>query len=182
MNPLVSLNDARRLLLDGGVLAYPTEAVYGLGCDPFNQQAVERILALKQRSVDQGLIVLIHDWAQLDSLIVSVPKARFTAVQATWPGPTTWVFPKAKLIPHWLSGAHDTLAIRMSAHPVARALCRHAPLVSTSANMTGREPARDYQTLLTQFPEGLDGIVAGELGSSALPSAIIDALSGQRIR
>ncbi len=179
---VTSLDDARRLIAAGRVLAYPTEAVYGLGCDPFNQHAVDRVLALKQRLVTKGLILLIHDWEQLASLISTVPEARLDAVRATWPGPITWVFPKAKIIPDWLTGAHDSIAVRMSEHPVARALCLEGPVVSTSANITGHPPARDNQMLRAQFPEGIDAVVAGEVGTALLPSMMFDVLSGVRLR
>lgn len=179
---LTSLDDARRLIAAGRVLAYPTEAVYGLGCDPFNQHAVERVLALKQRRVTQGLILLIHDWEQLASLSLTVPEARLDAVRATWPGPVTWVFPKAKIIPRWLTGAHDSIAVRMSEHPVARALCLEGPVVSTSANITGQPPVRDNQMLRAQFPQGIDAVVVGEVGTALSPSMIVDVLSGVRLR
>ena len=179
---LTSLDDARQSITQGKLLAYPTEAVYGLGCDPFNQRAVERLLALKHRQPAKGLIVLIHDWDQLEALITTVPAARMDAVRATWPGPVTWVFPKAKTVPDWLSGTHASLAIRMSAHPVARALCLHGPVVSTSANKTGCAPATNVQALTAQFPEGIDAVVAGDLGEAGMPSAIFDVLSGLRLR
>lgn len=171
--------DALRL---GQVLAYPTEAVYGLGCDPFNQQAVERILTLKGRDVSKGLIVLIAEWPQLFALIGDLPLTMLDCVTETWPGPTTWIFPKSANIPSWLCGDHDSIAIRMTAHPVARQLCQWGPIVSTSANPQGQEPARSLEVLEHLFPEGLDGVVVGELGKESQPSAIYDVLTGKRLR
>ena len=174
--------DARRLIAEGCLLAYPTEAVYGLGCDPFNQTAVDKLLTVKQRSVSKGLILLIYDWEQLMSLISAVPVARLDVVRATWPGPTTWVFPKSNRIPVWISGVHDSVAIRMTAHSVARSLCLDGPLVSTSANITGNPSIMDSHQLKTVFPQGIDGFVTGALGTALQPSVMIDVLSGAQLR
>jgi L-threonylcarbamoyladenylate synthase len=171
--------DALRL---GQVLAYPTEAVYGLGCDPFNQHAVQRILSLKGRKVSKGLIVLIAEWPQLFALIGDLPLAMLDCVTETWPGPTTWIFPKSDSIPPWLSGDNDSIAIRMTGHPVARQLCQLGPIVSTSANPHGQEPARSLEALDQFFSEGLDGVVVGDLGKESQPSAIYDVLTGKRLR
>ncbi|WP_133128291.1 L-threonylcarbamoyladenylate synthase [Legionella nagasakiensis] len=182
MKIINQLKTARKLLSQGKIIAYPTEAVYGLGCDPFNQLAVERLLALKQRSVNKGLIVLIADWTQLEPLVGFVPDTLLMNVRKSWPGPVTWVFPKSNLIPDWLCGDHDTIAIRMSAHPVARQLCLASPVVSTSANVSGQLPARHLKSLSLQFPEGVDALLTGELGGENQPSAIFEVLSGQRLR
>jgi L-threonylcarbamoyladenylate synthase len=169
-------------LREGKVIAYPTEAVYGLGCDAFQQQAVEAILRLKKRSVSQGLIVLIHDWTQLIPLIGEVPDAALDNVKQTWPGPVTWVFPKSTIIPDWLSGKHHSIAIRMSAHPVASKLCEFGPIVSTSANISGQKPAIDLMDLRLQFPHGIDAVVTGVLGGEKQPTAVYDVLTGVRLR
>lgn len=182
MKPISQVGEARELLKRGGVVAYPTEAVYGLGCDPFNQHAVEKIMALKSRSMSKGLILLIANWAQLTPLIAPVSDALLDAVRATWPGPVTWIFPKSRQIPDWLSGQHDGIAIRMTAHPIAHSLCVDGPVVSTSANISGDEPALDLQRLKEQFPQGIDGVLVGDLGGLSQPSAIYDVLSGTRLR
>ena len=179
---LESIHQAVTELPLGHVFAYPTEAVYGLGCDPFHRQAVERILTLKGRPVHKGLIVLIADWSQLFPLIGDIPVSNMDAVKATWPGPTTWVFPKSSLVPEWLSGEHHTIAVRMTAHPIAQQLCQHGPIVSTSANPQGQEPARSLEALDHMFPVGLDGVVLGDLGTANQPSQIYDALTQQRFR
>jgi len=174
--------EARQALSEGNILAYPTEAVYGLGCDPFNQQAVERLLALKERSAEKGLILLISKWSQLFSLIRAVPDALLDPVRKTWPGPVTWVFPKSARIPYWISGTHDGVAIRLTAHPIARELCMEHPLVSTSANLSGHEPATDLAGLELQFPMGIDGVFVGDLGGERKPCAIYDVISGEQLR
>lgn len=179
------ISDLNQALLDiqeGQVLAYPTEAVYGLGCDPFNQAAVERIVALKGRPQQQGLIVLIADWPQLFSLIGEVPIARLQAIKETWPGPVTWVFPKSENVPDWITGSHDTIAIRMTAHPIAQKLCQLGPIVSTSANPHGQAPALSLAEVDQLFNDGLDGVVLGDLGTEKRPSMIFDALTNQQLR
>ena len=180
---IISQNDdALQCLSRGQVIAYPTEAVYGLGCDPFNQQAVEKILALKHRVMSQGFIVLIGDWPQLLPLISYVSDALLDKVRESWPGPITWVFPKSERIPRWLSGQHESIAIRMSAHPVARGLCLNGPIVSTSANISGQAPAVDLAGLRLQFPHGIDAVFEGELGGAAKPTVVYDVVTGKCLR
>jgi L-threonylcarbamoyladenylate synthase len=182
MKIISQFDEARQLLADGKIIAYPTESVYGLGCDPFNQLAVEKIIALKQRPSSKGFIILIADWSQLMPFIGEVPEHRFDVVRATWPGPVTWVFPPAKIIPDWLSGQHNSIAIRMSAHPVARELCAMGPVISTSANISGDTPAIDVAGVRVQFPSGVDAVLTGELGGNTQLSAIYDVLNGRCLR
>jgi L-threonylcarbamoyladenylate synthase len=168
----------------GGIIAYPTEAVYGLGCDPFNDQAIKRLLALKQRSISKGLIVIGSDWQQLHHLTAPIPAERLQTILATWPGSTTWVFPKAASVSKLVSGDHATVALRVTDHPIAQALCAalHAPLISTSANIAGHTPARSASEVRNQFGDQLDFIVEGAVGGLAAPTQIRDALSGQLLR
>lgn len=182
MNIIHFAAEAYQYLQQGKIIAYPTEAVYGLGCDPFNREAVMRLLVLKQRAIEKGLILLIADWSQLEPLIGEVSVASLAAVKASWPGPVTWVFPKSAIIPYWLSGDYHTIAIRMSAHPVAHALCKQGPIVSTSANLSGFAPACDFNELILQFPKGIDAFLTGELGKEKKPSAIYEIGSGKRLR
>ena len=181
MKIISQVEEARRLLKQGIIIAYPTESVYGLGCDPFNKRAVEKILTLKQRDVSKGLILLIADWSQLSPLISAIPEGALDQVKKTWPGPVTWIFPKSTIIPDWVSGDHSGVAIRMSAHPVARQLCLDMPVISTSANLSGHEPAIDIDGVCTQFPRGIDILLAGDLGGNK-PSAIYELLNGRRLR
>lgn len=177
-----TLADALKWLKQGEVVAYPTEAVYGIGCNPFDRSAVEKLLALKQREAEKGLIVLIANWQQLSPLIQPLPHALLAKVEATWPGPVTWLFPKADTIPFWLTGHYSTLAIRMSAHPIAHAICGEGPVVSTSANRTNQPPAKDLTALQAHFPQGLDGVLLGDLGGLEQPSRIYDVLTQKRLR
>ena len=182
MKYIHTLTAARRAIDNGYIIAYPTESVYGLGCDPFNQQAVLQLLALKQRNIDQGLIILIATWDQLFHLTQSVSKHLLDTVKATWPGHITWLFPKSDIIPEYVSGAHNSIAIRMTAHPIAHALCESGPIISTSANISGQAPAKDIQTLTAQFKQQLYGVLSGNLGNAAQPSAIYDVLTQRCIR
>ncbi len=182
MRLINNYDEARLLLHQGKVIAYATEAVYGLGCDPFNETAIAALLALKQRPLHKGLILLIADWAQLTPLISPVSDALLAPVRASWPGPVTWLFQKSAIIPDWLSGDHDTIAIRMSAHPIARRLSVQGPVVSTSANISGNPPARNIDELLSQFPVGIEALLQGELGGASQPSAIYDVLTGKQLR
>lgn len=175
-------DEALNYLSQGKIIAYPTEAVYGLGCDPFNQQAVLHLLTLKERDVRKGLILLINHWSQLPPLIETLPDHLMEKVRASWPGPVTWVFPKAKSIPAWISGCFSSVAIRMSAHPIAQQLCYQGPIISTSANRSGCEPAIDEQSLRAQFSTGIDAFMSGALGGAPQPSEIFDVLSGARLR
>jgi L-threonylcarbamoyladenylate synthase len=182
---LIKQIDTARALLDAGeIITYPTEAVYGLGCDMFNESAVLRLLALKKRDKAKGLIVLIADWAQLWNLIDkdAVSDARFALIKKSWPGPVTWIFPKSRHAPEWITGIHDGIAVRMTAHPVAHALCQKGPIVSTSANLAGEAAVRDIDDLVRLFPEGVSGVVAGALGGEVRVSEIYDALDGKLIR
>ncbi|WP_119717026.1 Sua5/YciO/YrdC/YwlC family protein [Cognatilysobacter tabacisoli] len=173
-------------LRHGGVVAYPTEGVWGLGCDPFDEAAVLRLLAIKQRPVDKGLILIAGDAAQLDALVdwPALERAQRDAVDASWPGPNTWVVPVTARVPRWITGAHDTLAVRVSAHPEVVALCAAfgGALVSTSANLTGAPSAVTRAELDPALLARVDAVAPGETGGRNAPSVIRDARSGDVLR
>lgn len=181
---LTVLRSALQCLKQGKIIAYPTEAVYGFGCDPFNAAAVTRLLQLKQRNVEKGLILVAAEWAQVESLVEPIPPRALAQVLATWPGPYTWVFPVSATAPAWIYGQHRTIALRVSAHPVVQELCRAygGPLVSTSANRQGEPPLRDARTLQMMFGKQIDLIIPGKVGGQTNPTTIRDAVSGQIIR
>ncbi len=178
------LREAARALRNGGLVAYPTEAVYGLGCDPLNPAAVLRLLALKRRPLEKGLILIAADFAQLLPFIGVLPDALEKKVRATWPGPVTWLLPVDDAVPRWLRGGHDSLAVRVTAHPAAAALCRAfgGALVSTSANIGGQAPARSPLAVQRIFGRQLDGILHAPLGGRDRPTAIRDGRSGRLVR
>ncbi|MGB6976698.1 MAG: L-threonylcarbamoyladenylate synthase [Gammaproteobacteria bacterium] len=171
-------------LQQGGVIAYPTEAVYGLGCDPFNETAVMQLLQIKRRAVTKGLILIAANWDQVAFLTQPLPAAVMVRIRATWPGPVTWVFPASTQVPPWIRGQHATIALRITAHPIASQLCRHygKTIVSTSANREGETPASDAETVKQLFGTELDFIVPGEVGGLVNPTEIRDVLSGKILR
>lgn len=177
------LRNTARLLRAGGVIAYPTEAVFGLGCDPRNKLAVQRILALKQRPVSKGLILIAADFDQLQPWLLPLPPEHLATINRTWPGPVSWLLPARPETPVWLRGQHTTLAVRITAHPVAAALCRAAgsALVSTSANRSGRPPLRTALTVRLQLGREIDAIVSQPVGPARRPSTI-RTLDGKIVR
>lgn len=166
----------------GGVIAYPTEAVWGLGCDPTNPAAVRQILKLKDRPEHKGLVLVASSLDQLREWIMPLSAEDLNKVNATWPGPVTWVLPCYDHVPKTIRGRHQSIAVRVSDHPIVRRLCDTlGPLVSTSANPAGREPARSALGVRRYFSNGLDCIVPGCLGGRDQPSEI-RTLSGRRLR
>lgn len=172
-----------RIVREGGVIAYPTEAVWGLGCDPWNEMAVDRLLALKDRPVHKGLILVADNIRQFDFLLDDLPERWVDRLASTWPGPNTWLVPHQGLLPEWISGQHDTVALRVSEHPLVRDLCAlTGPLVSTSANPSGRPSARSRLRVEQYFHQQLDGVLGGALGGRRNPSLIRDLRSGDVVR
>lgn len=186
MPPHLSLEDAAAALRRGGVLACPTESVWGLSCDPFDEAAVLRLLAIKQRAVDKGLILAASALAHLDGLLDwdALPPARCNAVLDSWPGPNTWVVPATARVPRWITGAHAGVAVRISAHPLLAGLCAAfgGALVSTSANPAGAPPPRALEALDPALLAALDGVVPGATGGLDRPTTIRDAASGLELR
>ncbi|MGH8458800.1 MAG: L-threonylcarbamoyladenylate synthase [Nevskiales bacterium] len=178
------LRQAVRCLRHGGVLAYPTEAVWGLGCDPLNLNAVHRLLALKQRPVDKGLILIAAHLADLEPFLAPLHQSVYNRVMASWPGPVTWLLPAQAWVPVELCGAHDTLAVRVTAHPLARELCESfgGALVSSSANPARRPPARDALRVRRYFGNRINQLLPGATGGASAPSEIRDGRSGQVLR
>ena len=184
VGPLLSIDEAAQCLREGRVVAYPTEAVYGLGCDPSNQTAVQRILELKARPASAGLILISDRFDYFEPFVGPLEPAQLDRALATWPGPVTWLFPRGQGVPDWLAGSHGTVALRLTAHPVCRALCAAfgGAIVSTSANPRSAEPARTAECVAEYFGDALCGIVEGHLGDEQRPSEIRDLASGRVLR
>ena len=174
---------AARIILDGGVIAAPTEAVYGLSCDPWNEAAVERLVTLKQRAMGKGLILVAGGLYQFTSLVRHLTRDQQETLAASWPGPVTWLVPTPPDLPEWITGGQSTLALRVTAHLEMAALCRHAgkPLTSTSANLSGQAPAMTTEEVAATFPD-IDGILAGELGGATKPTEIRNLETGEIVR
>jgi L-threonylcarbamoyladenylate synthase len=174
---------AARIIQQGGIIAYPTEAVYGLGCDPFNSAAVEKLLALKQRPMSKGLIIIAAEWSQVKNLVAPIPQARLKAIFETWPGPATWVFPASEMAPACITGDFTSIALRITAHPIARQLCLAAgPIVSTSANIAQQPPATSAAQVKQIFSAQIDAIIDADVGKLGKPTIIRDALTAEVIR
>lgn len=179
-----ALREATRCFRGGGLIAYPTEAVFGLGCDPRDGTAVERLLVLKRRPIEKGLILIAADFGQLEPYLGPLPKQRMDEILGTWPGPATWLLPAAPDCPFWVTGRHRTLAVRVTAHSLARELCLTcaSPLVSTSANLSGRPPARTVLAVRLQFGDNVDYLLHGRLGDRKRPTPIRDGRTGAVVR
>jgi L-threonylcarbamoyladenylate synthase len=178
------LHDSLQALREGGVIAFPSESVFALGCDPFNHDAVTKLLQLKQRPISKGFIILAADWSQVDHLVQAIPPQALARALATWPGPVTWTFPCTDEAPEWVRGDHDSIAIRISDHPICNDLCIQSggPIISTSANLNGQAPATDERALNLIFPEGIDCVIAGSTGERTTPTPILDVITGETYR
>jgi len=175
---------AARYLRGGGVLAYPTEGVWGLGCDPDNADAVQRLLALKRRDPAKGLILVAASIDQVLPYLDGLSTAQLQPLLTSWPGPQTWIVPDNGTAPDWITGGKPGLALRVSANTVVRALCEAfgGPIVSTSANPSGRPAPRSMLRVRRYFPEQLDYVLAGALGGQSGPTPIRDLITAELIR
>jgi L-threonylcarbamoyladenylate synthase len=176
------LKHAAEVLYSGGVIAYPTEGVYGLGCLPDEEAAVERVLRLKQRAPGKGLILIAAAADQLDGWI-ELPAGR-SLPEPDPVYPITWIVPPGPFAHPLLRGDNDGIAVRLTTNAVARSLCNvvDSPLVSTSANLTGRPTARNRYVLRRQFMQRVDYVVPGDCGPVDGPSEIREFLTGKVLR
>lgn len=180
----VRLIRARRVIGHGGVIAYPTESVYGLGCDPFDADAVARLRGIKARSDAQGFILIAATLDQILPLIAHRDGVPWRDILRRWPGPVTWVFDAAPETPPWLQAKDGSIAVRVTAHPVAAALCRLAgtALISTSANSRNRPPLRNALAVRCTLGRTIDAIVSGPTSNAPRPTVIMDARTGACLR
>jgi L-threonylcarbamoyladenylate synthase len=184
-----AIADAAQLLKQGQVLAYPTEAVWGLGCDPFNEQAFQEILELKHRPVEKGVILLAGHVQQVEHLLQDLSADIRQQVIASWSNrqpterATTWLLPANQYIPTWIKGQHPLVAVRVTTHPLCVELCQQFGgfIVSTSANPAGLTPAHSLNEAQTYFGNSLN-YLEGDLGLSSEPSRILNALTGEVVR
>lgn len=186
MREETALADVVAALRAGGVVAYPTEAVYGLGCDPQNHDAFERLFAIKRRPPTQGVLLIAAEFAHVERYIdlAAIPPDTLQRATSTWPGPHTWIFPRSAFTPPWLAGAHSGIALRVTAHPLAAGLCRAfgGALVSTSANRHGEPPARSADDVYAALGREIDAVLNGSVGGLERPTPIRDAISGDTVR
>lgn len=178
------LKTAAKIMRDGGVIAYPTESCFGLGCDPRNLQAVRRLLALKCRDLHKGLILIGSSIQHIEIYADIADAPKHADILKSWPGPNTWLLTPTQQVSEFVRGEHDKIAIRVTAHPIAAMLCEafDGAIVSTSANLQGQTALKTAMAVKQQFGDGLDHIVSGEIGSDVKPSTIRDGFSGEILR
>jgi L-threonylcarbamoyladenylate synthase len=181
--PAALVGGLRRHLAAGGVVAYATESCYGLGCDPRSRAGVARVCALKGRSRAKGLILIASDFRQLAPYVRPPTAGERRRLAAAWPGPVTFVMKASRFAPPWITAGDGTVAVRVTAHGGAAALCRALglALVSTSANRAGARPARSYADCLRRFGAGA-WVLPGRVGRRRRPSTIIELETGRILR
>lgn len=184
MTTIVNLVEAAQLIKEGGVVAYPTEYCFGLGCDPRNYDAVKRILDIKNRPEHKGLILIANELAQLTSWLAPLTNDQVILLKESWPAANTWLIEKATDVPRWLSGDSNKIAVRVPGHDVARKLCElsDSAIVSTSANRSGQPAITDYRSIIAEFADQIDGVIAMPVGDNDCASIIRDMVTQQRIR
>lgn len=183
MSSPLHLQRAAKALRQGSIVACPTESVWGLSADPLNSAAVQQLLAVKQRPVEKGLILVASCLEDLALYIEAPGRKALQRATATWPGPHTWVFPASPQAPGWITGSHPSVAVRVTAHPVLAQLCKAfgGALVSTSANRSGQPPCRDVAQLRLRFGPQLLAI-PGATGGLAQPTPIREVATGNILR
>jgi L-threonylcarbamoyladenylate synthase len=180
----VHLEQAVRILRGGGVIAYPTEGVFGLGCMPEAKDAVAYLLAIKRRSWRKGFVLVAANLEQVERMARLPSGPARQHVLDSWPGPVTWLLEAEPSLPSWLTGGRATVALRVSAHPLVQALCARvdSALVSTSANRSRRPPLRRLLHVRREFGAEIDYVLPGALGDAGRPTMIRDARSGRVLR
>ncbi|MDO8906961.1 MAG: Sua5/YciO/YrdC/YwlC family protein [Pseudohongiella sp.] len=186
----LALKRAAEILWAGGVIAYPTEAVWGLGCDPENKQACLSLLQIKQRQAEKGMILIAGKLDQFAALLAPLSAEQRAVLTKAWQqqektGAVTMLVPDLlDQVPWWVKGQHPAVALRVSRHPLVQSLCEAfgGALVSTSANVSGKQAALSRLTVQRQLGAQLDFIVPGELGGEKNPSRIIDLETGKTLR
>lgn len=178
-----TLENAYRHIKNGGVIAYPTEYCFGLGCDPFNRKAINKILKLKGRSKTRGLIVIAGEIKQLKSLIKPLTQKDHVALGQYWPGPFSLVLAATKTIPANLTGRHHKIAVRVTKHQLVKQLCQfiQMPLVSTSANISRHKPLKTYRECKKKFGQNVL-VLPGLTNFAQNPSSIIDWFTKEPLR
>lgn len=171
-------------LNSGKVIAYPTEAVWGLGCDPFNTSAIEQLLMLKSRPWQKGLILIASTIEQFDFLLDDLSPELYRRLNDSWPGHHTWLVPHHNRLSERVYGRHPTVALRVTAHPVVKTLCHRfgGPIISTSANRAGMPSATSAIAARRYFLGKRLSFAPGAVGDSPSASCIRDLISGKIIR
>lgn len=167
----------------GGLVAYPAEACYGIGCLPRHAHALRKLIRLKKRPQNKGMIVIGNSLPQLRPLLQRPSESLAAMLENEWPAPTTFLLPCRRLPPLLRGKGRSKLAVRVPAHEGARQLCAIAgtPLVSTSCNRSGGRPCKSRREAQRLFGRDV-WIIGGRIGRQKTPSRIIDAETGKRLR
>lgn len=186
MKSTSEIKTATKVFFQGGIIAYPTEAVFGLGCDPDNDVAIQKLLSIKKRPVEKGLILLAADYSQLLPYIddSSLSQSQRQKILSRWPNAITQVLPISKSISPLLCGNFDSIAVRITDHEDVVSLCTltNKPIVSTSANLAGQSPATTWQQVALEIGDKIDFILKGQTSGLLKPSTIINGLTGNILR
>ncbi len=184
MNQFSSLDqkNIHDTLINGGLIAFPTESMFGLGCDPGNKKAVEKLKKIKNRPQAMGFILLTPDLVTISQWI-DPDKKQTEIVSTPVKRPTTYIVPASNSAPCWLT-TNNTLALRINKDPIVQSLSDMLglPIISTSANRHGEAPCKSASEVQKTMGSLLDYIIEGEKGSFERPSTIIDLCSGKTIR
>lgn len=178
-----NINKAAHIIKNGGLIAYPTETVYGLGADPHNVDAIAKIFSTKGREENKGIILLIRDQSDLPTLVETVTPTAQTLIDAFWPGPLTLIFKALPSLPSALTGGLDTIALRHSSSPITTQLLNalRTPITSTSANRSGTPPCTSAHDVQNTLGDHLDFILDGGTSPDTLPSTLVDVSTNQAI-
>ncbi|MGO3738589.1 MAG: L-threonylcarbamoyladenylate synthase [Marinomonas foliarum] len=184
MNLITCVEELADIIRKGGVIAYPTEAVWGLGCDPYNESAVRRILALKDRPEYKGLILIAGAKNELTPWLQTLDTKAAERLISKNDIPTSWVVPDTTITPSWVRGEHQSVAIRLSQHQPVQRLCAayQGVIVSTSANPAGLDPAMSVEEINAYFGDKVDAIFNAPLGGASQPSQVRDILTDTLFR
>ncbi|QJC34539.1 hypothetical protein GJT95_01225 [Enterobacteriaceae endosymbiont of Donacia crassipes] len=172
----------------GKIIAYPTESVFGLGCDPDNKKAVYKLLIIKKRSIKKGLILIASKYSQLLKYIneTKIIKYRKKEILSSWPGMITWIMPVSINTPYWLTGNFNSIAVRVTNHYLIQKICNYfgKPIISTSANISGMKPCLTSKEVENHFYDVKKHIVIlhGKTGGCLKPSEIRDSFTNLVIR
>ena len=179
-----NISEAATAIRSGGVVAYPTESCFGLGCDPLNTDAIARILLMKQRERAKGVILIADAFEKFSDYLLPINEVIMERLRESWPGPYTWLCPCKPEVSDWLRGEHDTLAVRVTGHATAKQLSALAEMaiVSTSANVATHPALKTTEQVIAEFGNLVDAIVDAPIGADQSPSTIAFAESGNVVR
>jgi L-threonylcarbamoyladenylate synthase len=176
---MTSINQAVNILRTGGLVAFPTETVYGLGADARNSEALAKIFAAKQRPMDHPLIVHLADVSQLTDWAREIPESAHQLADIFWPGPLTLILKKARGVVDLVTGGQETVGLRIPSHPVAQALLKefNSGIAAPSANRFGRISPTSAEAVREELGQSVDLILSGGQCEVGLESTILDLSS-----